>query len=777
MTNFHKYLLFIILSTIWFLPQSMQSQEKKPKVVLVLSGGGAKGIAHIPVLQALDSLGIVPDLIVGNSMGSIVGALYAIGYSGDSIATIAKQADWANLIGGGTSLANVSVEEKSEFNRYLVELNWADGKLRPGSFLVNDQNLRGFIASLTFPVYNVNDFDNLTIPFRAIATDIVNGKEVILDSGSLSLAMRASMSIPGIFMAVPFKETLLIDGGLLNNFPVDVAKELGADFIIGSDVGSGMVSKEKLDNFTTLLFQAGMMNSNLKLPQNRALCDILIDHSTNITYSTGDFTKAIAIFKEGKKAVKQNLDTLVVLSRKLKKYKQRSHKLPSVISEFILDTIIYNGISKNNLALVKARTNMYPNKSFTPKEVLEGVNRAMGTTIFNHITYSPLVFDDNKFGLQINGFERSKHQLKGSLHYDGDYGVGLILNYTGRNIIGNASTTLATVDVSAQPKFRFQHQKDFGHDRNWWWRTEAFLQQIKQKVFVGGNYVDNLKYRYHSFDFQINRNLSSLRSYVGLGLKYHNTSFRPTTDPDINNNAFNIRKYSNNNTELYAQYNYNSTNSVFYATRGAILKGYLARSLSNGVKMNSSDNTFPNLDGSTNNFTRLGLDYQKNIPFTNRITAIVGASGHFILEDAIRDDDISFSDFGLNSKYFLGGNIHNPRMESFVFPGLKQGELGVSQFLKLNLGLQFNALNKVYITPHLNFASLGFDGFNDFVKDAFTAKGSWTNSADTSFLMSAGTTLSYNSILGPIDFDVSWVNNADKVRFFIGIGIHFNRYN
>lgn len=195
------------------MPQEGKSQELKPKVALVLSGGGAKGVAHIPTLQLLDSLGIVPDLIVGNSMGSIVGALYAIGYSGDSIATIAKEARWDELIGGGVSLQKVSAEEKFEFNRYLVEFNWSDGRLELGNFILNDQNLREFISSYTYPVYRESSFDNFVIPFRAVATDILNGKEVILDRGSIGLAMRASMSIPGVFSPVHYNETLLVDGG------------------------------------------------------------------------------------------------------------------------------------------------------------------------------------------------------------------------------------------------------------------------------------------------------------------------------------------------------------------------------------------------------------------------------------------------------------------------------------------------------------------------------------------------------------------------------------
>ena len=282
------------------------SQERKPKVALVLSGGGAKGIAHIPLLQKLDSLGIVPDLIVGNSMGSVVGGLYAMGYSGDSIASIVKQAKWQNLIGGKVSLKNVSVEEKTEFGRYLVDFDYSKGKVKVGKFLLNDQNLRQFISLLTFPSYTIDNFDNFPIPFRAVATDILKGELVVLDKGSLALAMRASMSLPGVFSPVPYDDKLLIDGAILNNFPVDVAKNLGADIIIGSDVGEGMMKKDELENISSLLFQAGMLSSNLKNPKNRALCDILINHTEHLTYGTTDFEENQGIYNEGKMAVAEN---------------------------------------------------------------------------------------------------------------------------------------------------------------------------------------------------------------------------------------------------------------------------------------------------------------------------------------------------------------------------------------------------------------------------------------------------------------------------------------
>mgnify|MGYP000943412927 CR=1 FL=1 len=154
------------------------------------------------------------------------------------------------------------------------------------SSLLNDQTLREFLSKLTYPVYNVSDFDKLSIPYRAMATDIVNGKEVIMDKGTLALAMRASMSIPSVFRPVPYEGTLLVDGGVLNNFPTDVAKNMGADIIIGSDVGGGMAPIEELDNIATILFQTGMLTSNLKNPEHQKNCDILVDHIPYLTYST-----------------------------------------------------------------------------------------------------------------------------------------------------------------------------------------------------------------------------------------------------------------------------------------------------------------------------------------------------------------------------------------------------------------------------------------------------------------------------------------------------------
>lgn len=774
--SFHKFLMLSTFFALLFTSFNGFSQQKKPKVALVLSGGGAKGLAHIPLLQALDSLKIVPDVIVGNSMGSVVGGLYAMGYSGDSIANIVKMANWEQLIGGRVSLKNVSVEEKTEFNRYLVELDYAKGKVSIGKFLLNDQNLRQFITNLTFPSYNIDDFDKLPIPFRSVATDIVHGKVVVLKGGSLAIAMRASMSLPGVFSAVPYKETLLVDGAILNNFPVDVAKDMGADFIIGSDVGDGLMGKDKLESISSLLFQAGMLSSHLKNEKNRALCDILVNHTKNLTYGTTDFQRNQEIYSEGKKGVDSIRPQLVALSERLKAYRQDVVKIPFVKEQIQLDTIVYKGISKTNMPLVKARTNIKSGETYTRQELIEGINRAMGTTIFSQITFER-ISKQGKLGLQFNGFERSKHQVKGSLHYDSFNGVGILFNYTGRNVLGAASRTLLTFDIAEQPRFRVQNQKNFGKDRDWWWRTEALGQRLTHQVRVNGRSEDEIRYRYFEFDNQVNRNITSMASYVGLNLNYQNTYLKPKLVAEDGNDIVKLNTYRLNVIQFGAHYVYNTFNTSSFATDGTAVKANVSRSLNNDVTMDFSTNTMPRVKGSLSNFTKFGFDYEKRIPLNNKISGILGASGNFLVVDSEDSDDVPFSEFGAGAKYILGGNQMDPRRDSFIFPGLIQGEVFATQFTKLNVGIQYNFKPKLYVIPHADMALIGFGDFSNFIKNAVPAKGHWQEYNDVSFLFSSGVTLGYDSILGPVTFDVSWVNDVDKFRFFFGVGFPLNRSN
>lgn len=772
--NMKKSLFFILAIFVSLICQNLSAQEEKPKVALVLSGGGAKGIAHIPLLQALDSLGIVPDIIIGTSMGGVVGGFYAVGYSGDSISHIAHTADWSELLGGDISLDDVSMEEKSEFKRHLVDFDIIEGKPKVNSGLLKDQKLREFITSYTYPVFAVNNFDELPIPYRAMTTDIVNGQEVLLGEGSLSLAMRATMSIPAVFQPIPYENTLLVDGGVMNNFPVDVAKKMGYDFIIGSDVGGGLQEKEKLNSITAQLFQAAMLTSNLKNPSNREACDILVDHMPFLTYSTGDFTKAAEIHKQGKIGTNLQLQALAELATKLKEYKQREHKLPDVKDEFVLDSIFYHDISEANLELVKARANIQPGKKYSSKEIIGGIDKAMGTNLFNQITYDGGIVDGKK-ELHLTGHERSMNIIKGSLHYDTYRGVGLMVNYTGRNIIGKSSRILVTLDIAEQPRFRLQYQKQFGPGKTWWWRSEILAEFLEQKFYYRGEVADAWNSNYFHFDNQFNKNLNSLHSYAGIGLSYEYSGMKPTNSTELNENV--IKNYLFSNFEIDAHYLFSKMDKVYYPSKGTFIRVGVARSLIHDVDVDYSADNVEDINGSTNGFTKAMLDFERRWAFSDRVTGIVGANVAFIFEDKLKTDDYWFSDYGYAAKYSLGGIVAAPRKGSYVFPGLHEDEVFVNQMMRLNLSVQINPFSKFYFSPHVNLASVGFRGFNSYIENAFSPVGNWSDGVEPSSIVSAGVNVGYHSFLGPVNFDVSYVNDVNKVRVFFSIGLLFNRSN
>ncbi|WPO80651.1 patatin-like phospholipase family protein [Flavobacterium sp. KACC 22761] len=765
--------LFVFLFLL-SLPQIIFSQEKKPKVVLVLSGGGAKGIAHIPLLQKLDSLHIVPDLIVGNSMGSIIGGLYAMGYSGDSIENLTKSINWDKLLGGGQSLRSVSAEEKREFQRYVVGIGVKDGKLNSIGSLLNDQNLREYLSELTFPVYNVRDFDSLPIPFRAMATDLVEGKEVILSKGSLAYAMRASMSLPAIFKPMPYEKSVLVDGGVLNNFPTDVAQKMGADIIIGSDVGGGLEPIDKLNNVMTILMQTSMFPSNIKNPENRDRCTILVDHLPNLRFSTADFADSDEIYKDGKIATNQNLAALIALSEKLKAFPQRTHALSDMPKEFVLDTIVYKKISPENMPLVVGRANLKTHVKYTTKDLIAGINRAMGTNLFDEITYSYFVKDGDKLGITLFGSERAKNQLNTSIHYDTYRGVGIIFNYTGRNVLADASRLLITADIAEQPKGRINYQKNFGGHREWWWASEAYGALLRQEIYINGKASDNILYNAFEFNNEINRNLNSLKSYFGFGLNYHYTNLKPKYDREYNPNSISLTNYNFNNIELNMHYSYNDMDKVFFATNGTIIKSNIARSFLTDINSSYSDPDITDISGSTNGYTKFGFSFERRLPIEKKITGIIGFDSYFIFQDKLKNGDIPFSDFGYAAKYFIGGIIPSSGSNRFSFAGLHEDELNATQYMGLKLGSQVNITGKIYVIPHFNIATVGFGTFNDYIDHAFTPKGKWDDNFEPSLVLSGGAAISYQSILGPIHFDTSWINNIDKVRLFFSVGLSLN---
>ncbi len=256
--------------------------EARPKLVLVLSGGGARGVAHVGVLKVLEELHVAPDMVIGTSMGSIVGGLYAAGWRPEQIESLVQRLDWEGVFSDTVARNRKSFRRKQDDRPVLIQGRLAFDGFKPvlPTGVVRGQKLELILRILESLSPAASDFDHLPIPYRAVAADIATGDAVVLDSGSLATAMRASMSIPGAFPPVRLDGRDLVDGGITANLPVGIAKELGAATVIAVDISSSLVGAE--EEFSSFAAIVGHLNSLLtagNVSRDRALIgpnDVLI---------------------------------------------------------------------------------------------------------------------------------------------------------------------------------------------------------------------------------------------------------------------------------------------------------------------------------------------------------------------------------------------------------------------------------------------------------------------------------------------------------------------
>ena len=279
----------LIVTVLYFLIFSVAVAQDQPrkKVGVVLKGGGAKGFVHIGALKVLEEAGIPIDYIAGTSMGAIVGGLYAVGYDAGMLDSIATTQDWLYLLSDNVPRENLPSPLKDASERYLIslpyqlELKKRSGKLSLPSGMVMGQNLYNLFLNLTIGYQDPMHFDNLPIPFGCIAADIRTGKEVALREGVLAQAMRASMAIPGMFAPVEIDSMLLIDGGIVNNYPADLVKAMGADVVIGLDILPDTDAKEKYKgSMIEVIMGLGNFLDKGKEAENRRNTDILFTADT-----------------------------------------------------------------------------------------------------------------------------------------------------------------------------------------------------------------------------------------------------------------------------------------------------------------------------------------------------------------------------------------------------------------------------------------------------------------------------------------------------------------
>lgn len=427
----------------------------RPKIGLVLSGGGARGFAHIGVLKMLDSLEIPIDYIAGTSMGGIIGALYAIKYSGADIEALVSETDWKEVFTDSPERKHLPFIQKKVSGKYQLELGFMGLRPTAPSGLIYGQKISLLFSGLTFPFEGITDFTKLPIPFHCVAVNIITGDQVVLKRGSLAKAMRATMSIPSAFSPVQWGDSLLIDGGVVNNLPVDVVKEMGADIVIAADVGRPLLAPEKLNSAVAVLEQTMGMMGIRQWRKNVELADIYI-HPELEGYSLTDFNheKIKGIIQCGSRAAqtsKTKLDSLITTCHLHDNMKYQKDDPPQNQSGTEEKQIIY-GISILGNKHLPFRY-IYQLLGIKPSDVLDidKLNRSImdmyGLGYFENIHYEIEPRGRNRVQLNLYVKELPKQKLRLGLRYDNKYQLVALIAIEGTNML--------------IPGLRYEHELQF----------------------------------------------------------------------------------------------------------------------------------------------------------------------------------------------------------------------------------------------------------------------------------------------------------------------------
>lgn len=412
-----------------------KSKDKRPTIGLALAGGGAKGFAHSGVLQLIDSLDIPVDFIAGNSMGGLAAALYSIGYSGKDLERYTKSLDWNSVLNDNPSREDLPFIEKKKTGMYQLSVGLKGYQPTVPSGMIYGQNVQMEFLSMTAPYEDVTNFDDLPIPFRCVAVDLVTGKEEILKSGSLSKAMRSTMSIPSAFSPVDWNQFLLVDGMVLNNFPVDVVKEMGADIVIGLNLTTGRMEKEDLRDLFSILNRTVDIPMGGRLEENIKLSDIYISQNLD-GFSTSNFAsdRIAQIIERGKEAGARNIEVFLALKEELEKYDdyhnwknvERGKKRIKILEKrenFILEpprieTINIVGNKKFESDFILNYLGIWKGDTFNTVVIQNKIEDLYALNYFETVTYEIIKVDDTSINLQINIKEKPINRVVSGFKYN-----------------------------------------------------------------------------------------------------------------------------------------------------------------------------------------------------------------------------------------------------------------------------------------------------------------------------------------------------------------------
>jgi len=715
-----------------------QKPANRPKIGVVLSGGGAKGFAHIGALKVLVDAGVPVDYIGGTSMGGIIGGLLAIGYHPDSLQKLVLDQDWDAVLADEIARRDLSMVEKAQDGKYFFSLPFRDNRIELPGGLVAGQSVYNMLSYFCSPALGITDFNKFKIPFLCIAADIEQGESVTLDHGYLPDALRATMAIPTFFAPVEIDGKLLVDGGLINNFPVKEVKDMGADIIIGIDVQGKLYNKKELGSFFKILDQATSFLRRPLYEEALKQTDIYI-HPDLKDYGVSSFTDADSIIKLGEIAALLALPKINAMLDSLRKIydlkPDNSYNSRPVDSVFISEIVI-EGINKVTPGFVTGVLQLEVLKFYSLKAINQSINRLYGTQNFERINYQLIPLQRGGVRFKINLEESKGGEFSVGLHYDTDYRAAFLLNLTYRNFIFSGGRLFFDLALGDNSSFT----ADYLYDRGW---KPGFGVRFQAYTFDAFLY-DSIDLNKKSASLQYSSALVNLYtqsnfndfSVVGGGVEFEFSNLK--SDVFIID-LENVNKFT---TNFVGNINFDNLDRVVYPR--------------DGLRINS---TFKLITGINDTITRERVEplaffkfkYQQSFPFNKRLT---------LQPSAFFGSVLSHGNYILPQyNFYLGGLGADSKNGIYPFVGLNFMQVRDLNTIVARVDLQYEFARNFFVLPKYNIAFHSED-----LSDLFT---------DNRAINGWGIGVGVKTIIGPIEINFMSSDVTKGFMAYFNLGYNF----
>ncbi|MDA7706488.1 MAG: patatin-like phospholipase family protein [Flavobacteriaceae bacterium] len=735
-------ILFLLLLFHWSFSQ--EPERKNPRVGLVLSGGGAKGLAHIGVLKTLDSLGVRIDYVAGTSMGAVMGGLYATGYTGKQIDSIISATDFDLLITDDVPRKSRTFYERKNAEKYALTLPFNNFKIQLPSSISRGQNVFNLLSKLTLDVSGVEDFSKLPIPFYCIATDMLTGKEVVLDRGNLAQAISASSALPTLYQPVRLDNKLLMDGGIVNNYPILGLESKDLDIIIGVDVQDDLLTINKLESVSNILIQISNFRVAKEMVGKSKLTDIYIKPEVS-EYSLVSFKEGAEIIRKGQTAITSQLEELKIIA-KAQNFTKRKAKIPEIQKIKINDISIF-GLNKYTASYVRGKLRFRTGETISFDNFSKGVNNLVATNNFDSFLYkfSP---DGEGYVFSAKVTEaKNTTFIKFGAHYDQLYKSAALLNLTKKQLLLKNDVLSLDFILGDNSRYNF----DYYIDKGFYWSVGINSKYIGFTNFTNPRSlisesvdpdIDKIQMNFSEFTHQFFVETlikKDLALKIGIELK----DLKITTNDNVFLTVFDTPEYKFEDGEYYSLFGsikIDTIDNELFPTSGFLFEG------SSKFYFGSSA-----LRDDFNELSIFKSKISKAFTIVDKLSINITTEGGFKVGNS-NTKALHFGLGGYGSDYF---NNYS------TFYGYDYFSLNGNSYVKVDSTLDYEFLNNHHINFSANFANIGDDIF---------LSSDWFESPSYE-----GYSIGYGleTIIGPIELKYNWSEGSKESGFYVNVGYWF----